>query len=199
MKIHNLQMLTLSLLILGVSACGGSSKTNPKLPPPAVTPPPAKVDSKSQDEEASDAKAESAAEEAASIRRTIAVKKDQLVRLQGRLTTKETLRNSIESRKVNAQTAQAGAVPGQISASGGGGKSPEAAVAGAVINIYAQKKENEKNAATQNANFGNVVTQIDAELKAANDVIDDIAKKIDALDAEIAELTIKLNGLAGAE
>lgn len=196
MKIQTLtlQLLTLSSIALGLTACG-TPKANPKLPAAAVTAPAnnnSEVNSAAEDAE--EAEREKAAEDAASIRRTIQLKKEQLVRLQGRLSLKEQLRNSVESRKTNAEASKAAAVPGQVSTSVSG--SDGAAVISAVIDIRQQTRAGEKNAATQQANLGNLVTQIDAELKAANEVIDGIAKQIEALDLEIADLTIKLNGLS---
>ena len=99
---------------------------------------------------------------------------------------------------MEASKAQGG-VPQAIEAASGGGKDAGTAIAVTAINIYAQKQSAAKNAAEINAEFGTLITNLEAELKAANATIDGLYQQITGLEDEILQLTLEINSLSGGE
>ncbi len=198
MKLINLHLLTMSLLVAGIAACG-SPKANPKLSPQATVVPDTKSTTDSEDAGDKAAK-ETKAEKVASLNRTIKLRKEALVRAQQNLSRKETLRNSLQTRITGAESQKAqGSVPQPISGGGGGGGGGDqgTAIATAAINIYAQKKSAEKNATQIGTEFSTIISGYEVELKAANEQIDAYYEQIKSLETEISDLTNEINSLSG--
>jgi hypothetical protein len=196
MKELNTHLLSISIIVASLVACG-SPKTDPKLPQSVSDGSEIKESSSKTDSARTDAK-ESVAEQQANLRRTIQLRKDQLVRTQQNLARKESIRNALQTRITQSELAVAQNVPGAIRAGGGtGGGDQGTAVATTVITIYSQQQAANKNAATIDGELKSLLGAQALELQKADEGIQALYEQVKGLEDQITDMTLELNKLSG--
>ncbi len=186
---------SISALVLGLTACGTPQSSGPNPTPTSnstVKADEAKTDTTAAKDKAADSK-QSKADQQANLRREIAVKKDQLSRLQQDLSRKDGLLQNLEGRLGSIASTRAGVVP-EVQSTSVFAAAINQDYAG-VYSAYASKKSSEAAAAKKKTNLDAIQTKLNDELKLAQEDLAKIEANILALETEIEDMTAKFDEL----